>query len=104
MFCKSCGREIAEGTQFCPYCGASQNSANNVATTQESKVWGILSLIFGILGGLLGLVFGIVGLCTYKEKQNRLMCKIGIGIFLLWIIIPIISLIIYFITLGTLQV
>ena len=52
MFCKSCGREIAEGTQFCPYCGASQNSANNVATTQESKVWGILSLIFGILGGL----------------------------------------------------
>ena len=93
MFCKSCGREIAEGTQFCPYCGASQNSANNVATTQETKVWGILSLIFGILGGWLGLVFGIIGLCTYKDKQNKLMCKVGIGIFAFWAIIYLLILI-----------
>ncbi len=103
MYCKNCGKEIEEGTQYCPYCGISQNEINNISN-KESNIWGVLSLIFGILGGLLGLVFGIVGLCTYKEKQNRLMCKIGIGIFLLWIIIPIISLIIYFITLGTLQV
>lgn len=99
MYCKNCGKEIQEMVQYCPYCGISQNSANNAVTTQESKVWGILSLIFGILGGLLGLVFGIVGLCTYKEKQNRLMCKIGIGIFIGWIVlftfISIISIILF---------
>ncbi len=88
MYCKNCGKEIIEGTQFCPYCGAAQNTNNNT-TMQESKVWGILSLIFGILGGWIGLIFGIVGLCTYKDKQNRLMCKIGIGIFVFWLILSL---------------
>ncbi len=98
MYCKNCGKEIEEGTQYCPYCGISQNEINNISN-KESNIWGVLSLIFGILGGLLGLVFGIVGLCTYKEKQNRLMCKVGIGIFIGWIVlftfISIISIILF---------
>ena len=106
MYCKNCGKEIQMGTQFCPYCGTNQsqisysNATNKVVTSQESKIWGILSLLFGILGGLFGLVFGIVGLCTYKEKQNKLMCKIGIACFTLWILIPIIIIILYFLIVG----
>lgn len=30
MFCQSCGSEIAEGTNFCPKCGATQNNGQVV--------------------------------------------------------------------------
>lgn len=28
-FCRECGKEIAEGTQYCPSCGASQRYSND---------------------------------------------------------------------------
>ena len=27
MFCKKCGKQISDGVQFCPNCGASQESS-----------------------------------------------------------------------------
>ncbi len=93
MYCKKCGRQIADGVNFCPYCGAEQNindtfhQYNNYEPAQESKTLAYLALIFGILGGILGLILGLVGLSTYRNPENRKLCKIGIGFFVFWVIV-----------------
>lgn len=57
MYCKKCGIEIQEGTNFCPECGANQNStssqSNNqfVGVEQKSKIAaGLLGIFLGALG------------------------------------------------------
>ena len=32
MYCRYCGKEIAEGSKFCPYCGANQNVFSQVTS------------------------------------------------------------------------
>ena len=32
MYCRYCGKEIAEGSKFCPYCGANQNAFSQVTS------------------------------------------------------------------------
>ncbi|MDO4647105.1 MAG: zinc-ribbon domain-containing protein [Eubacteriales bacterium] len=32
MFCKNCGKELAEGSKFCPFCGDPQSTESNVRT------------------------------------------------------------------------
>ena len=66
MFCKKCGKQISDGIQFCPNCGASQESsakeenavtvqpAQNASGVQESKATGYASTalkaaVFGLL-------------------------------------------------------
>lgn len=66
MFCKKCGKQISDGVQFCPNCGASQESsakeenavtvqpAQNASGSQESKATGYASTalkaaVFGLL-------------------------------------------------------
>ncbi len=60
------------------------------AVEKENCAIGVLSLIFGILGGWLGLLLGIIGLCKYKETGNRVMCWLGLGIYVFWMILYII--------------
>lgn len=50
MYCSNCGKQIADGTKFCPECGTSQNGAapqqpvinvvNNNTNTNVNKVYG----------------------------------------------------------------
>ena len=28
MYCRQCGKELPDGAQFCPYCGAASNAEN----------------------------------------------------------------------------
>ena len=69
MFCKNCGKELIEGSKFCPYCGIDVNPENvvveetpEVVSTPEvvnepevvevPKVWKVfakISKIFGII-------------------------------------------------------
>ncbi len=37
MFCKNCGKEISEGTKFCPSCGASQENTVSAPATRKCK-------------------------------------------------------------------
>ena len=92
MYCRNCGREIPDNSLYCPECGAKQEDMNTTVEPSKkegTKVFGVLSLIFGLLGGVLGLVFGIIGLVLSKNKQNRIMCVIGIVAFICWMIIYI---------------
>lgn len=89
MFCKNCGTQMADGTIFCPICGANQAAQAPVQPQQPvygyapvpqaevqpakglavaSLVLGIISLIvFAVIAGPLGIIFG--GLA--KSKGNR---------------------------------
>lgn len=48
MNCKKCGRAIADGSQYCNYCGASQ-SAGSSGSRRGALVWGIILLVLGLL-------------------------------------------------------
>ena len=55
MFCKNCGKEIAEGTVFCPKCGTKLSDKPNTTGTgqtsePESKAMGIVAYLFGWIG------------------------------------------------------
>ena len=54
---------------------------------KESPVFGVLALIFSLLGGWLGLAFAIMGIATYKEKSNRTLCFVAIGLQAFWFIL-----------------
>lgn len=55
MFCKNCGKQIAEGTVFCPECGTELSGQANTAeagqtSEPESKAMGIVAYLFGWIG------------------------------------------------------
>lgn len=72
MYCIHCGKEIADGSQFCGFCGKSQTAAaqpgtakSDVATTQEvpsHKKKTKLPLILGIAAGIIILLIAISAL------------------------------------------
>ena len=62
------------------------------APKQESATLGVLAIIFGALGGWLGLVLAIVGLCTYQSPEHKTKCKIGLGLFIGWVVLGLIVL------------
>lgn len=93
MQCKKCGKEIPEGTKFCPYCGAPQteettpvqqqnyeqnntpvqsnNDAGKGAAT-ASLVLGIVSVVcwFTGVGAIISVVCGIIGLVTANNAKK----------------------------------
>lgn len=63
MFCKKCGKEMADDVKFCPSCGAStsdSSSENNAANTANSEKlsigWLTLGFACPIIGGACFLV------------------------------------------------
>ena len=66
MFCKNCGKEIADDSKFCNFCGSEQQSATaiyeNNPSTEDEKTNKTLWAIFGgcLIGGCLIFVFIIV--------------------------------------------
>lgn len=68
MFCKKCGKEIPDNTEFCNFCGAEQNSkiqSGTAAFTPKPKkrVGLIIGWILAVLGALS--VFGSFTNGTY---------------------------------------
>lgn len=90
-YCQNCGAKLDENVDFCPFCGhPTSDVVTEPVSKDDSSVIGILAIVFGALGGWLGLVFGIIGLVMYKEPKNRKNCKIGIGLFIGWVVVAII--------------
>lgn len=71
MFCRNCGAQIPDGTNFCPYCGSNQTAAGPepfVRHQQGEKpsTYLVLSIIVTILCCL---PFGIIGI-IYASKVD----------------------------------
>jgi uncharacterized membrane protein YvbJ len=97
-YCKFCGEEVSDDAVVCRHCGRQIEELQSAS--QEGSGMGIAAIIFGALGGWLGLIFGIIGLVTYKLPQNRRNCKIGIGLFLGWIVLYVILIVVSVLTMG----
>jgi hypothetical protein len=108
-FCGNCGRPIAAGTRFCPFCGAAGGPGG--ARAEEGDATGgvipyknasaLIAYYLGVFSvipcfpiGLAGLVLGIKGLGYAKQHpqaRGRVHAWIGIiagGLFgLLWTVL-----------------
>lgn len=106
-YCSKCGSELQDDAQFCPNCGAQQDVAKKTTYTTvidgndesgKTDTYGILGLVFSILGGFLGLIFDIVALTSSNSSEKgKKYGKIGLIIFiveislliLLWILLVV---------------
>ena len=106
MFCPHCGSQIADGSAFCPSCGANLNAstptpnpAPNPAPSGEYKDYQTFSIIISVVsflccGGWIGVIFGVLGIvfssqaktayasgdmqqALTRSKNARLMCILG---------------------------
>ncbi len=70
MYCKQCGREIAEDAKFCSFCGKEQTSVETTNSEQSSKAKPSIPkkkiIMLGI--GLVAVILGIVGFVIYQAK------------------------------------
>lgn len=122
MFCVNCGKEISDGSTFCPECGAAQqgttppptsntgNYANPVNQSAVKKapynmmcIIGLvisgISLLLNFFGlvGIAGTIVSVIGLtsCKQKNENGKALAIIGIviGVFsILYGLIAILSL------------
>ena len=69
-YCRHCGAPIADGTNTCPQCGASQSSLPPVVDN-GGLGWGILGCCIPIVGLVLWLV--------WKDQKPRTAKAAGIG-------------------------
>ncbi len=118
MFCTTCGKEIQNGSAFCPECGAAQQRVNmpvsnlggyvnssNQSTIQKVPyntmcivgfVVSCISLILNFWGlvGIAGTIVSVIGLtnCTHRNENGKALAVIGIIIGVLSILYGFISL------------
>lgn len=81
VYCKSCGKEIADDADFCPACGARQNVSELVLAT-----WGERFLAFIIDAILVGMVAGIIR-PVYWMPTHMPFIDLGVSnvlLFLYW--------------------
>ena len=72
MFCKNCGKEIADDSKFCNFCGKEQQTATDISENDrtigdkqvEKTPWGLL------LGGLIVVVFLIFAFVVALNAAN----------------------------------
>lgn len=92
--CRFCGSPMNSNAGFCPKCGnanqpesaysCAPNLPQTPTNTNSGLVYGILAIVFGILGGWLAIAFGIMGINAAKKSGNTatMVCSI-IGLCLI---------------------
>lgn len=78
MYCRNCGKQISDNTQYCPECGTFLGTSKvNVTPTNDAALVGfILSFLFPISG----LIVSLVGLKKSKIEGRRGFAVAGIAI------------------------
>ena len=99
MFCKNCGKEIANDAAFCPYCGTKikcENSYSNTinaspytyapqpAPKDTSNTIAIVGFVLSFFFCLAGLICSIIG---YKKAKAVVVLYIFIFVITIGIII-----------------
>jgi len=78
MYCTQCGKENAEGSTQCAYCGAPLVPSGPPSPRPRTSRMAVASLVLGILSfflvvpALIGLLLGIVSLVKINRSQGRL--------------------------------
>ena len=79
MYCKHCGKKIADDSKFCNYCGANQNAVSNIIDSRKridnSRIKKLIIKIIKIF-----VIVIIVGLVCAVIVQNRSTIEDFLGI------------------------
>lgn len=89
MYCNKCGKEINDEAVVCIHCGCAVNNGaknNPMVPTEDDKVSAII-IICTILIPLVGMILGIVNLCKKKTRSGGIYLGVGIGAWVLNMII-----------------
>lgn len=72
MICKKCGKEIPDGSKFCPECGYDFSEKHQTPEKKKNSPLGIIALIISFFGpaGFIGSIIGIVDIVSDKEKKR----------------------------------
>lgn len=92
MYCKKCGKELKEGEEFCPACGASVNGAVAAPDVIQSANDDSGSLGWLFLGFFIPIV-GLILFLVWKSEKPRSAKKAGLG--------ALIGVIVYFVLMLT---
>lgn len=118
MFCKFCGKEVADDAKFCPVCGGIATEEETYAIeaispvfdpnlekelksrAKKSVIFGVLGLVFGFIIGLILAFIGKVqvkkyallngGIIDGKAKVGNTLCTIGVLYGILTCVCPIV--------------
>jgi|GEM_PF-509006 len=74
MFCPNCGKEIPEGSNFCPHCAGAVKPGGPAPAVPKTSGLAITSLVLGILGicyGLTAIPGLILGIIAYRDIKRR---------------------------------
>lgn len=84
MYCKKCGKEIKDGSNFCTYCGADLTSSKETnekrpgieenKTTVAKKKWGV-PLVIGICVAVVGVAAVVGGIALKKHQSSQVAQK-----------------------------
>lgn len=87
MFCKKCGKEINDEAVVCIHCGCAvdDSQAKKLSDPEDKVNAGII--VGTVLIPLIGMILGIVNLCKKKTKSGGIYLGVGIGCWILNMII-----------------
>ena len=100
MNCGKCGKEVSEGENFCPNCGAAlreqpkddflEGAEDNIAGNTNG--FAIAGFVCSFFIGLLGLIFSIIAMqqCREKKENGYGLAKAGMIISIVTIALPIV--------------
>ena len=69
MFCVKCGKEISEGTKFCPYCGNQVTSEGNIPAAPEGKTGNTKKVIIA-LSAIVAVLVLVVGVLLMNNRGS----------------------------------
>ena len=95
MYCRKCGKEINDGTAYCPYCGESQGAGAarpQQSPYQQAMVYDSGSFGWAILGFLIPLA-GLILWLAWIDIKPKSAKMAGIGA-LVSVILSIVSFIV----------
>lgn len=72
VYCRNCGKEIAEGSVFCEFCGERQKAEEKVSDNDSgSPWWAVLGFFIPIVGFILWLL--------WRDTKPKSARSAGIG-------------------------
>ena len=98
MYCKRCGKQIEDGSTFCPFCGSPLNGDSvQAADVQQvnpndsgSMGWAVLGFFCTLAGFILWLVW-----MNDKPKSGKMAGLGALFSVIIWIVLPIVFVVIF---------
>lgn len=71
MFCKKCGAQIEETSNFCPKCGESAMPEDVQKDDNPAMIFSIIGFVLSFFSSIAGLIVSIIAFKKYKQQENQ---------------------------------